>query len=58
MHDWMMFWLQDIQIPHTQIFIFSLFLSLSKLNANKATRIHVEKTTSKQYGMFDCDFVI
>ena len=28
------------------------------MNANKATRLHVEITTSKQYRMFDCDFVI
>lgn len=45
-------------MPHTQIFIFSLFLSFLKLNANKATRLHVEKTTSKQNRMFGCDFVI
>ena len=44
---------------YTDIYIFYLyFYHFQKINANKATRLHVEITTSKQYRMFDCDFVI
>lgn len=44
---------------YTDIYIFYLyFYHFQKFNANKATRLHVEITTSKQYRMFDCDFVI
>lgn len=62
-HDGMKEWCFDIKLFKSLIhrylyFLYFYFYHFQKLNANKATRLHVEKTTSKQYRMFDCDFVI
>lgn len=44
-YERMMFWYQVVQIPHTQIFIFSLFLflSLSKIKCKQSYKITCRK---------------